>query len=137
MHMGNCTLWLHDLPSNMTKLCTLTCLRVIESMSFLHQYHRWTTASGCQHAQNLAHAALLHASRLYPKCLTLLYPVQIPVRVVYLDSSGAAAVGLGGGNGLEASMHDFVPEACPRGATPRVHLLYRPGHYDVLYPRAG
>lgn len=64
-------------------------------------------------------------------------PVQIPVRVVYLDSSGAAAVGVGAGNGLEASTHDFVPEACPRGAAPRVHLLYRPGHYDVLYPRAG
>ncbi|PNH07985.1 Ubiquitin thioesterase otubain-like [Tetrabaena socialis] len=58
--------------------------------------------------------------------------LQIPVRVVYLDSSGAPS---GGGSGLEVTTHDFVPDSCPPGTTPRVHLLYRPGHYDILYPR--
>ena len=34
--------------------------------------------------------------------------------------------------------HDFVPEDMQKDSTatvqPRVHLLYRPGHYDILYP---
>jgi ubiquitin thioesterase protein OTUB1 len=37
------------------------------------------------------------------------------VRVVYMDR------GMGG-------THDF-----PDGSNPTVHLLYRPGHYDVIY----
>ncbi|KAG2501153.1 hypothetical protein HYH03_000968 [Edaphochlamys debaryana] len=62
--------------------------------------------------------------------------LQIPVRVVYLDSSGHPGGGSGaGGADLDATVHDFVPDACPPGTQPRVHLLYRPGHYDILYPR--
>lgn len=38
------------------------------------------------------------------------------------------------------NLHKFVPEAMQAGNTdavePRVHLLYRPGHYDILYPKA-
>lgn len=41
------------------------------------------------------------------------------VRVRYMDR----------GAGTEVTAHDF-----PAGATPAVHLLYRPGHYDILYP---
>jgi ubiquitin thioesterase protein OTUB1 len=57
------------------------------------------------------------------------------VRVVYLDSSGMPA----GSNGssLDATCHDFVPDSCAPGTRPRVHLLYRPGHYDILYPKGG
>jgi len=42
----------------------------------------------------------------------------IGVRVIYMDR------GLGG-------QHDF-----PEDSTPNVYLLYRPGHYDILYPKA-
>lgn len=45
----------------------------------------------------------------------------ISVRVVYLDRGE-------GGNPVQ---HDF-PEG---GAEPQLHLLYRPGHYDILYPK--
>lgn len=45
----------------------------------------------------------------------------INVRIQYLDR----------GNHQEASPHDF-----PEGSQPAVHLLYRPGHYDILYPQA-
>ncbi|KAG2448866.1 hypothetical protein HYH02_006216 [Chlamydomonas schloesseri] len=65
--------------------------------------------------------------------------LQIPVRVVYLDSSGlpsGGGDGSGGGGGLEASCHGFVPDSCPPGTVPRVHLLYRPGHYDILYAKS-
>ena len=44
----------------------------------------------------------------------------IGVRVVYLDR----------GEGDSPIHHDF-----PEGTTPSLHLLYRPGHYDILYPK--
>ena len=44
----------------------------------------------------------------------------IPCRVMYLDR----------GTQKEAVAHDF-----PDDKAPLVHLLYRPGHYDVLYPK--
>ena len=44
----------------------------------------------------------------------------ISVRVVYLDR----------GSGDEAVHHDF-----PEDSPPDIHILYRPGHYDVLYPK--
>jgi Peptidase C65 Otubain len=57
---------------------------------------------------------------------------QVPIRVVHLDRSGADAGA--------ANHHDFVPEALSGAdaathARPRLHLLYRPGHYDILYCR--
>ncbi|XP_076819296.1 ubiquitin thioesterase otubain-like isoform X1 [Clavelina lepadiformis] len=41
------------------------------------------------------------------------------VRVAYMDRGGD-----------DLSFHDF-----PEDSQPTLHLLYRPGHYDVLYPR--
>ena len=35
------------------------------------------------------------------------------------------------GEGDSPIHHDF-----PEGKTPTLHLLYRPGHYDILYPKA-
>jgi ubiquitin thioesterase protein OTUB1 len=75
--------------------------------------------------------------------------MQLPVRVVYLDSrddgGGGGGGGAGGSRGEEGGgggeaaavavpTHDFVPEACGEGAKPVVHVLYRPGHYDICYP---
>ncbi|KAK9818446.1 hypothetical protein WJX74_001972 [Apatococcus lobatus] len=69
--------------------------------------------------------------------------LQVPVRVVYLDRSlNVMAGGFGGGDSsAQVNHHDFIPETAPSAATatakpliPRVHLLYRPGHYDILYP---
>ena len=61
--------------------------------------------------------------------------LQVPIRVVYLDRSMA---GFGGGASAdtgEINHHDFVPETAAQTtspAVPRVHLLYRPGHFDIL-----
>ena len=41
------------------------------------------------------------------------------VRVVYMDR----------GTSKQVTEHDL-----PEGTEPCVHLLYRPGHYDILYP---
>ena len=43
----------------------------------------------------------------------------VSVRVVYMDR----------GEGGQVNHHDF-----PEGTPPRLHVLYRPGHYDILYP---
>lgn len=45
--------------------------------------------------------------------------LNVGVRVRYMDR----------GESSEVMAHDF-----PEGCEPRVHLLYRPGHYDILYP---
>jgi len=61
----------------------------------------------------------------------------VAVRVEYLDRSeeeegGGGSGGGGGGGGGNPNHHDFVPEGAQ--APPRVVLLYRPGHFDILYP---
>lgn len=63
--------------------------------------------------------------------LMSLFWLQVPIRVVYLDRT--AMPGEGGSSAV--ATYDFIPDGCA-GAAPRVHLLYRPGHYDVLYPAA-
>lgn len=46
--------------------------------------------------------------------------LNVGIRVRYMDR----------GDGSEVIAHDF-----PEGSAPRVHLLYRPGHYDILYEK--
>ncbi|KAI5077664.1 hypothetical protein GOP47_0007488 [Adiantum capillus-veneris] len=55
----------------------------------------------------------------------------VPIRIVYLDSS----VG-DGGKTVEVNFHDFIPsELSQEKVKPPVMLLYRPGHYDILYEK--
>ena len=67
----------------------------------------------------------------------------VPITVVYLDRSGAEGVGGGGGGGTAsqgeeaANSFAFDPEEAAPGTSalpPRVTLLSRPGHYDILDP---
>jgi ubiquitin thioesterase protein OTUB1 len=51
----------------------------------------------------------------------------VPVRVVYLDQSGDINE-----KPVTVNHHDFIPADRP-GVDPYVVLLYRPGHYDILY----
>lgn len=75
--------------------------------------------------------------------------VQLPITVVYLDSHERSLEGAGGagGGGAECEVHRFEPSSEGAGAIaaaaagsggsaasgrkPSVHLLYRPGHYDI------
>lgn len=43
----------------------------------------------------------------------------VSVRVIYLDREGD-----------KVQNHDF-----PEGSAPMIHLIYRPGHYDIIYPK--
>ena len=74
---------------------------------------------------------------------------QIPITIVYLDSHERGLGSSGGdGSGAECEVHRFEPSSEGAGAIvaaahdgggggaagarkPSVHLLYRPGHYDV------
>lgn len=47
--------------------------------------------------------------------------LKVGVRVEYMDRGEA--------EGGQVKAHDF-----PDGVKPKVYLLYRPGHYDILYP---
>ncbi|XP_020202645.1 ubiquitin thioesterase otubain-like [Cajanus cajan] len=61
----------------------------------------------------------------------------IPIRVVYLDRSSCDT------GGVSVNHHDFMPVAgdLPNASCssekniPFITLLYRPGHYDILYPK--
>ncbi|KAL2341977.1 hypothetical protein Fmac_009917 [Flemingia macrophylla] len=61
----------------------------------------------------------------------------IPIRVVYLDRSSCDT------GGVSVNHHDFMPMAgdLPNASCssekniPFITLLYRPGHYDILYPK--
>ncbi|KAK4486037.1 hypothetical protein RD792_008700 [Penstemon davidsonii] len=64
----------------------------------------------------------------------------VPIRVVYLDRSHGDK-----GSSVSVNHHDFTPVACDltnatsasgsEAVKPFVTLLYRPGHYDILYPK--
>ncbi|KAL7229038.1 hypothetical protein ACSBR2_007688 [Camellia fascicularis] len=61
----------------------------------------------------------------------------VPIRVVYLDRSSCDT------GGVSVNHHDFIPAIsdAPGGTSggsetkPFINLLYRPGHYDILYPK--
>ncbi|MCL7048384.1 hypothetical protein MKW94_001972, partial [Papaver nudicaule] len=62
----------------------------------------------------------------------------VPIRVMYLDRSSCDA------KGVTVNHHDFIPTVGDVQNTsngdsdsvkPFITLLYRPGHYDILYPK--
>ncbi|XP_026385643.1 ubiquitin thioesterase otubain-like [Papaver somniferum] len=63
----------------------------------------------------------------------------VPIRVMYLDRSSCDA------EGVSVNHHDFIPtvgdvqNTTSKGVSdsvkPFITLLYRPGHYDILYPK--
>lgn len=61
----------------------------------------------------------------------------VPIRVLYLDRSSCDS------GGISVNHHDFVPAAGVVSSDsagseikiPFITLLYRPGHYDILYPK--
>jgi len=57
---------------------------------------------------------------------TLTSCVDVPVRVEYVDRGNTTDTD----NQLTVNHHDFPPDNL---APPRICLIYRPGHYDILY----
>lgn len=60
----------------------------------------------------------------------------VPIRVVYLDRSSCDT------GGVSVNHHDFIPatgdlpsatDGSSETINPVITLLYRPGHYDILY----
>lgn len=61
----------------------------------------------------------------------------VPIRVVYLDRSSCDSAG------VSVNHHDFIPavgglpnaSGSTETVSPFITLLYRPGHYDILYSK--
>lgn len=57
--------------------------------------------------------------------------MQVPIEVIYLDNSQGTEVGDGT---MECNKHLLEPpEPLPEANVPTVSVLYRPGHYDLVY----
>ncbi|CEP11139.1 hypothetical protein [Parasitella parasitica] len=57
--------------------------------------------------------------------IALCKALEIPIKVVYLD----------GGEGDDAAVHQFWPSDQDQDERTPIELIYRPGHYDILYSR--
>lgn len=73
--------------------------------------------------RNSHHFSQQEVEPMYRECdhlhiVALTAAVGVGVRVMYLDR----------GEGATLVSHDF-----PEDKEPIIHLLYRPGHYDILY----
>lgn len=98
------------------------------------------STDGHRRGRAIAAATLLapeaHARDAAPHLLLTRCAPQVPVEVLYLDRSGAGAGGASGG-ASDVDTYAFVPEECgPERRKPLVSLLYRPGHFDILYRTA-
>ena len=58
---------------------------------------------------------------------TLTTSTSVPVRVEYVDRGATSAVT--DDSHLRVNHHDFPDDSSP----PKICLIYRPGHYDILY----
>ncbi|KAM3589058.1 hypothetical protein VKS41_001484 [Umbelopsis sp. WA50703] len=55
--------------------------------------------------------------------IALTKALGIPVNIIYLDGSSDD----------QAAVHEFWPDEAAKGSRTPLQLIYRPGHYDILY----
>ncbi|KAH8548546.1 peptidase C65 Otubain-domain-containing protein [Umbelopsis sp. PMI_123] len=55
--------------------------------------------------------------------IALTKALDVPVEVIYLDGS----------SGDRVAIHEFWPDEATKGSRKALQLIYRPGHYDILY----
>lgn len=54
--------------------------------------------------------------------------VQVPIRIIYMSAAEGDAP-------VDMKPEQLTPELQAALGGPKVHMLYRPGHYDILYPQ--
>ncbi|KAK7715258.1 hypothetical protein SLS64_003956 [Diaporthe eres] len=88
------------------------------------QYAGWCEADPDTYAQTVIEPAQREIEELGVVLLVevLLKPVGFTLEIAYLDRS----------QGSQVNTHRF-PDGDPNNLGPFIHLLYRPGHYDILY----
>lgn len=87
------------------------------SPSCLPAISRLSASGACVHACLCTQVEPLEREVEQVQVIALSSALKAGVRVVHLDRSGGPL-----------NHHDF-----PDGEAPAVHLLYRPGHYDLIY----
>lgn len=99
------------------------------------EQHAWHDACGQHTCTALRHTLWLRACRADTPTTTYLPPNQptnqVPVRIIYMTAQQG-----------DVPPTDILPEGLSAeqqtaaAREPKVHMLYRPGHYDILMPRA-
>jgi hypothetical protein len=54
--------------------------------------------------------------------------LQVPIRIIYMSAQQGDAP-------VDMKPEHLTPQQQAALGGPKVHMLYRPGHYDVLYPK--
>lgn len=106
-----------------------------------HGANRCTIRSRCVPRTQISHYQYLQVS--WPSTIILdkssgtvcIYCiVQVPIRIIQIDSTTY------GSDAAEASVVDVKPEGLSQQeqqqlGEAKVNMLYRPGHYDIIYPK--
>lgn len=65
----------------------------------------------------------------WPPCVCVrCVMLQVPIRIIYMSAQQGDAP-------VDMKPEHLTPEQQAALGGPKVHMLYRPGHYDVLYPK--
>lgn len=97
----------------------LPCERFHVNITGMKSHYHWRVRF-CFPNNYLRHSLTI---TIYPNQLftAICSALNVGVRVEYMDRGEA--------EGGQVTAHEF-----PDGLKPKVYLLYRPGHYDILYP---
>lgn len=55
-------------------------------------------------------------------------PLQVPIRIIYMSAQAGDAP-------VDMQPEYLTPQQQAALGGPTVHMLYRPGHYDILLPK--
>jgi ubiquitin thioesterase protein OTUB1 len=120
------------------------CLTALALRAHEDEYEGWVAAvaPGCASVKEFcdAHVEAVRTDADQLQALALARAWGVVVRVAYVDASpsGAGLSGGGGSGGLQViDLPDGDAYAAPSAGPLVLHLLYRPGHYDVAYPHGG
>lgn len=106
-----------------------TCWRRCDSRR-RRQWHAWLCRQQSFSIQTSC--VVKHASSMFAytacACLCCCY-VQVPIRIIYMSAQEGDAP-------VDMKPEHLSPEQQAALGEPKVHMLYRPGHYDCLYPKS-
>lgn len=124
-------------------LTYLRCLCALELRAHEDDYAAWVEALApeCASVRQFcdAHVEAVHTDADSLQVLALATAFGVTCSIAYVD---AAPSGAGGGGSSGALTTITIPDDAagageqPPPARPTLRFLYRPGHYDVVYPRS-
>jgi len=115
-------------------LTYLRCLCALELRGHEADYEPWVAALApeCHSVRQFCdgHVEAVNTDADSLQIMALATSFGVTCNIAYLDATASGA----GGDGTGALSVVTIPDGAP-SARPTLHLLYRPGHYDVAYLR--